>query len=198
MQQNDESVPEVRAAPDHIPDTTGGAGGQPPGTPAWYVLWTRSNCEQLVLDQLVAKGFDVFLPTLQIWARGRGGRQVPCTVPMFRGYLFLHHALDRWSDLELRKARGVVAILGERWDRRARVPRAEIEAIRTLVGTGQPAFPHPYLEAGQRVRITRGPLADVEGLLVRTRPNKGMLVLSVTLLRHSVAVEIDCTAVTPL
>lgn len=166
--------------------------------PAWHVLWTRSNCEQLVFDQLVPKGFDLFLPTIQVWSRRRGGHQHLCRVPMFPGYIFLHHALDKWSDIELRKARGVVAILGDRWDHRAVVPSVEIDALRTVVRASALAFAHPYMEAGQRVRITRGPLADVEGILVRTRPNRGLLVLSVSLLRHSVAVEIDCTLASPV
>ena len=63
--------------------------------------------------------------------------------------------------------------------------------------SAQPAFPYPYLTAGQRVRITHGPLANVEGVLVRTRPDKGLLVVSVELLRRSVAVEVDCTFATP-
>jgi len=48
-----------------------------------------------------------------------------------------------------------------------------------------------------RVRITRGPFADVEGVLLRTKPNKGLLVISVELLRRSVAVEVDCTLGVP-
>jgi len=116
---------------------------------------------------------------------------------LFPGYLFLHHALDRWSDVEVRKDRGLVAILGEGWGGRAVVPPGEIEAIRAVVDTAEPAFPYPYPAAGQRVRITAGPLADVEGVLVRTRPARGLLVLSVELLRRCVAVEIDCTLATP-
>jgi transcription termination/antitermination protein NusG len=60
-----------------------------------------------------------------------------------------------------------------------------------------PVSPHTYLRDGQRVRLTHGPLADVEGILVRQKPDKGLLVLSVDLLRRSVAVEIDCTWVAP-
>jgi transcription antitermination factor NusG len=47
------------------------------------------------------------------------------------------------------------------------------------------------------VRICRGPLADVEGILLRTKPTKGLLVVSIELLQRSVAVEVDCTCVTP-
>ena len=47
----------------------------------------------------------------------------------------------------------------------------------------------------RRVRIAAGPLAGVEGILVRIRPDKGLVVLSVDLLQRSVAVEVDCTQV---
>ena len=59
-------------------------------------------------------------------------------------------------------------------------------------------MPYPYLREGQRVRITEGPLAGVEGILVRNRPKQGLLVLSVELLQRSVAVEIECDAVDPV
>jgi len=166
-----------------------------PGAP-WHVLWTRSHYEQIVYDQLVAKSLHPFLPTYEVWSRRRGLRH-RIRIPMFPGYLFLHDALDKHSDVEVRKARGLVSILGERWDHRAVVPREEIEAIQRVVSARLPALPHPYLKAGQRVRILRGPMADVEGILVRTKPNKGLLVLSVELLRRSVAVEVDCTLAVP-
>jgi transcription antitermination factor NusG len=58
-------------------------------------------------------------------------------------------------------------------------------------------LPFPYLKEGQRVRITRGPLAGIEGLLVESRPSKGLLVLSVHLLQRSVAMSVDATTVVP-
>jgi transcriptional antiterminator NusG len=162
--------------------------------PQWYALYTRSHCEQLVHDQLVVKGFHLFLPKIDVWSR-RGGLRRLSRAPMFPGYLFLRHAMDKASSIEVRKARGLVRILGERWDRLAVVPEAEVEAIQTLLRTDLPILPHPYLREGQRVRITRGPLASVEGILVKTKLNKGLLVLSVDLLQRSVAVEVDCTLV---
>jgi transcription antitermination factor NusG len=114
---------------------------------------------------------------------------------MFPGYLFLHHALDKVSFLEVRKVRGLVRILGERWDRLAVVPEAEIRAIQAVMQARIPVRPHPYLREGQRARITQGPLAGVEGILVQIKAPKGLFVLSVELLQRSVAVEVDCTAV---
>lgn len=148
-------------------------------------------------DQLAAKGFHLFLPKIEVWSR-RGGLRHLIPVPLFPGYLFLHHAMDKAGFIEVRTARGLVRILGDGWDRPAVVPDGEIEAIQKVLSAHLPALPHPYLREGQRVRITSGPLADVEGILVRIRPDKGLLVISINLLRRSVAVEVDCTLVAPV
>jgi transcriptional antiterminator NusG len=162
----------------------------------WYVLYTRSRCEQLVYNQLATKGFHVFLPKLERWSR-REGQQHLISIPMFPSYLFLHYTMDKLGYIEVRKARGLVRILGERWDRLSVVPDVEMEAIQQVLRSRLATLPHPYLKEGQRIRITRGALAGVEGILVHRKPGKGLLVLSVDLLRRSVAVEVDCSAVVP-
>jgi len=158
----------------------------------WRVVWTRSNCERLVHDQLAIKGLDLFLPTAEAWSR-RGGIRARVRVPLFRGYLFLRHAVDKATYLEICKARGLVRMLGERWDQLEVVPDSEISAVQRLIRQDVPIFPYPYLREGQRVRVTRGPLTDVEGILVGGNPKKGLLVVSVELLRRSIAVHLDCT-----
>jgi transcription antitermination factor NusG len=163
--------------------------------PHWYALYTRSHCEQLVCDQLAVKGFHLFLPRIEVWSQ-RAGKRHLISVPMFPGYLFLRHIIDKASYIDVRRARGLVRILGERWDRLSVVADAEIEAIQTVLNTSLPVMPHPYLREGQRVRITRGPLRGVEGVLVQSKPTKGLLILSVDLLQRSVAVEVDCSVVT--
>src|SRR5207245_10826891 len=164
--------------------------------PGWHVLWTHSHCEQLVHDQLAPKGFKLFLPTIDAWSRRFGIRRLS-RAPLFGGYLFLHHAMGKGSYVEVRKARGLGRVLGERWDRLDVVPDHSIEAIQRVLRTRVPILPYAYayLREGQRVRITRGPLADVEGILVRSKPNKGLLVMSVDLLQRSYAVQVDCTLV---
>ena len=160
----------------------------------WYALYTRSHCEQLVYDQLAAKGLTAFLPKLEVWSR-RGGLRHRISVPMFPSYLFLHHVMDKLAFIEVNKARGLVRILGERWDRLSIVPDAEVDAIQRVLSSELPVMSHPYLREGQRVRITHGPLMGVEGILVHSKPDKGLLVLSIELLRRSIAVEVDSTVV---
>jgi len=165
--------------------------------PRWFALWTNSHCEQLVRDQLTAKGFETFLPTVGEWSR-RGGVRRVIPRPMFPGYLFVRDAMEKRSYVEIMKARGLVRILGERWDRLSPIGDGEIEAIQRIGNSGLAVAPYPYLREGQRVRITEGSLAGVEGILVRNRPKQGLLVLSVDLLQRSVAVEIECDAVDPV
>jgi transcriptional antiterminator NusG len=163
----------------------------------WLALWTHSHCEQVVYDQLTAKAFNAFLPLIPVWSRRDGARHL-IRKPMFPGYLFVRHAIDKAAYIEILKTNGVARILGERWDRPAVVAAAEIDAVRQVLDAGVPILPHAYLREGQRVRITQGPLAGVDGVLVRNHLHKGLLVVSVELLQRSVAVEVDCTFVVPL
>lgn len=163
-----------------------------PEVSPWHALWTHSHCERLVYDQLTAKRFEAFFPTIDVWSR-RGGTRHRIQAPMFPGYLFLRHSMDKASYIEVRQTRGLVSVLGERWDRLAVVPTHEITAIQALWQSRLAVRPHTFLREGQRVRIVRGPFVDVEGILVRQKPNTGLLVVSVELLQRSVAVEVDCT-----
>jgi len=91
---------------------------------------------------------------------------------------------------------GVIAVVG-----RGKVPLpvddSEIDAIQTLVSAGLRAEPWPYLELGQKVRIESNPLVGLEGILISFKGNH-RIVLSVSLLCRSVALEIDESCVRPL
>ena len=158
--------------------------------PRWYALWTHSHCEQLVRGQLDAKKFEVFLPMIGVWS-WRAGVKHRIRRPLFPGYLFVRDALTGSRYVELLRARGLVGVLGGQDGGPREIPDMEIEAIQALVASELPASPYPYLQTGQRVRISDGPLAGVEGILVERRAGKGLLVLSVHLFRRSVAVEVD-------
>lgn len=160
---------------------------------AWYALWTNSHCEHRVHDQLTGLGMRSFLPRIDVWSKRRGVRHL-VKIPMFAGYLFVRHPMDKSGYLAVRKLRGVVGVLGERWDRLSSIPDEEIEAIRA-VAEHPDVRPFPYLKEGQRARVASGPLAGLEGILVEAKPRRGLLVLSVHLLQRSVAVVVDGTDV---
>jgi transcription termination/antitermination protein NusG len=159
----------------------------------WYAIWTHSHCEQLVHDQLAAKGFETFYPRMAAWSR-RAGVRHRILMPMFPGYLFVRDHLTGCRYTELLGARGLVCVLSSGEGRLAAVPDVEIDAIRVLMHSHLQAISHPYLRAGQRVRIIDGPLTDVEGILIDRHAGKGLLVLSVHLFQRSVAVEVNCAS----
>jgi transcription antitermination factor NusG len=74
----------------------------------------------------------------------------------------------------------------------------EISSIQKItMAADDLVMPWPFFREGQRVRIEAGPLCGVEGQLVRTK-NRSRLVVSVTLLQRSIAVEIDEESMSPL
>jgi transcriptional antiterminator NusG len=131
---------------------------------------------------------------MAVWAR-RDGKSRVVHAPIFPGYLFVRHAMDKASYVEILKARGVVRILDGGWSRLTPIPADEVDAIHRLVRSGVPLFPHAYFHEGDRVRVVEGPLVGIEGLFVREQPNKSRLVLSINLLQASVAVDVDAACV---
>jgi transcriptional antiterminator NusG len=161
---------------------------------AWYAIYTRSHFENLVADQLTARGFSLFLPQRGVWSKRLRTSRV---VPMFPGYLFIHHGMEKRSYIEILKARGVVRVLEGGWNRLTPIADVEMEGIQQVVNAGVPVSPHMYFNQGDRVRVLDGPLTGLEGIFVRDKPNKGRLVVSINLLRTSVAVEVDSALVAP-
>ena len=159
---------------------------------AWWALYTRHQHEKTVAEMLSAKGFEVFLPLYESIRRWKD-RNKMLSLPLFPCYVFVRGGLDR--RLQVVTTPGVHMILfhGERV---AIIPEAEIQAIRKAVEGHFRVEPHPFLKCGERVRVTRGSLEGVEGVLVRKK-NLYRLVLSVDMMAQSVAVEIDATDVEP-
>lgn len=160
----------------------------------WHVLWTRSNCEWSVSEQLSRKGYEVFLATVASFSKGVRRRR---RVPMFSGYVFIRHAVNNYDYIDICNTWGAVSLLGSRWDRLACIADEEIETIRLATTDSLSCIPYPYLKQGDRVRIVSGALANVEGIFVRSEAERGLFLITVELLKRSIAVEIDCAQVVP-
>lgn len=156
----------------------------------WFALQVHTTRESTVASLLRGRGYDTFLPLYQ--RRKRWSDRIKVVdAPLFPGYVFCQ--LDIQNRLPVLTTPGVTRIVGY-----SRVPapvnETEINAIQAMVNSGFHREPWPFLQVGDRVRIERGPLSGLEGILLSIR---GMhrLVLSVSLLRRSVALEIDATSV---
>lgn len=159
----------------------------------WFALHVRSHFEVGVANYLDGKGYDWFLPQYKLrklWS----DRVKEVDAPLFPGYLFCR--FDPLDRLPILKTPGVIQIVG--YNRQPiPVDEQEIHAIQTLVASGVPNRPWPFMQVGDRVRIDSGPLRGLEGHLVEFKGSH-RLVVSVTLLQRSVAVEIDSALVTSL
>jgi transcription antitermination factor NusG len=158
----------------------------------WWALYTRHQHEKVVADVLAAKGFEVFLPLYES-VRHWKDRSKTLSLPLFPCYVFVREELTR--RLHALTTPGVHMILTHGEDV-ALIPDEEIRAIRAVVEEPCRVEPHPYLKCGEWVRVTRGCLEGVEGILTRKK-NTLRLVLSVYTLAQSVAVEINASDVQP-
>ncbi|MGA2170695.1 MAG: UpxY family transcription antiterminator [Terracidiphilus sp.] len=160
---------------------------------AWWALYTRHQHEKTVAEMLSAKGFEVFLPLYDSMRRWKDRRKL-LSLPLFPCYVFVRGGLNRRLQVVTTPGVHMILFYGERV---AMIPEAEIQAIRKTVEGPYRVAPHPFLKCGERVRVTRGTLEGVEGVLVRKK-NLYRLVLSVDMVAQSVAVEIDASDVEPV
>ena len=160
--------------------------------PCWWAVYTRHQHEKIVARMLLGKGFEVFLPLYDSTRRWKD-RDKLLSLPLFPCYLFVRAEDDR--RLQIVTTPGVYMLLSD-GEGTATVPDDEIDAIRRTARAAFPMEPHPFLKCGERVRVKRGALEGVEGILVRKR-SQDRLVLSVEMLSQSVGVEIDTVDVEP-
>jgi transcription antitermination factor NusG len=159
----------------------------------WYALRVRSHYENTVALHLRARGFEAFLPMYQCHRRW-SDRFKMFELPLFPGYVFSR--FDPLNRLPVLSIPGVVTPVAIG---RTPVPidDNEMTAIQTAVNAGLRNSPWPFLQMGQRVRIEQGPLCGIEGILVGFR-GRERLVLSVSLLLSSIAVQVEAGWVRPL
>jgi transcription termination/antitermination protein NusG len=161
-------------------------GGNLEKQPGWFALTAKHQHEPTVARLLGGKGIEVFHPTYAA-VRQWKDRKKTVQLPLFPGYVFFTGGLDR--RVEILSTPGVFSIVSF-GDSAAEISGEEMEGIRRAVAGSMPIQPHPFLAEGERVRVTRGVLAGVNGMLLR-RKDAYRLVLSIELLGRSAAVEID-------
>jgi len=121
-------------------------------------------------------------------------RQKMVEVPVFRSYVFARFSDSSDSRVAVLRCDGAARILGSQ-DSMTPVPQEEIEAVRRMLATATArCLAHPLLREGAWVRVKRGPLKNLEGLLVRVK-NQTRLVVSITLLSQSVSTEVGVSDV---
>src|SRR5487761_197337 len=154
--------------------------------PHWYAAYTCAQHEKRVREHLEQRSIEAVLPLYETVHRWKD-RRMRVSLALFPGYVFVRLALrDR---LQVLRIPGVARLVGFN-GQPAALRDEEIESIRSCLIHGHRLAPHPYLAAGQRVRITSGPFQGLDGVVQR---KKGRLrfIISLNLILRSVAVEIN-------
>jgi len=161
----------------------------------WYAVQTAPRHEKKVALELTAKGIECFLPTVSEVRRWSDRRRV-IVEPLFAGYVFTWIVPESSSRIALLRTNGVVGVVGRR-GAGTPIPESEIFSIRLLVESRSQFAPHPFLNAGQRVRVRGGSLDGLEGILQSVKDDQSLIV-SVELIERSVSLTISGYIVEPV
>jgi len=158
----------------------------------WYAADTCAHHEKRAAAELGMREVERFLPLYSSVRRWKD-RRVTLDLPLFPGYVFVRLALrDRLRVLQIPSVVRLVGFNGLP----AALPEEEMEILRSGLCRSLRAEPHPFLTVGRRVRITGGPFAGLEGVLKRKK-NSLRVVVSLSLIERSVAVDVDVADVAP-
>ena len=153
----------------------------------WCAIQTRYRFERKVTAQLQRQGFETFLPVLKEIHRWSDRRKAVDTL-LFPGYTFARLDFSPLPRREMLKIGGIVGVV-EFSGTAAQVPARQIEDLRKLLSQDVPCALHPFLRAGQKVRIRDGCLDGLEGILEEA--GQKSLVISIDSIERSIAITIE-------
>jgi transcription antitermination factor NusG len=158
----------------------------------WYALYVLSNHEKRVEEHLGMKDVEVFLPVSTVVRRWKNRTTAKLKIPLFPGYVFAH--ISPMERIRVLEAPSVLWIVGTGKEPLP-LPDNEIEILRSGLNLRQ-VDPYPYLKVGERTRVRSGPFEGMEGIVVR-KDDRLRVVLSIDLIRQSIAVHVEADELEP-
>jgi len=162
-------------------------------TKNWFAVYTFSRHEKRVEQQLRVRDIESYLPLYQTPRKWRDGSKGLLQLPLFPNYLFVH--IGCGGRVPVLKVPGVISVVGT-GPQPCPVPDSYIGLLRDGLQHGK-IKPHPNLAAGARVQVHRGAMTGIEGVLLRHK-NVLRVVLSIEMIRKSVALEVSIEDIKPI
>lgn len=154
--------------------------------PRWFAVYVMPRHEKRVAQHFHVRQIEHFLPLYDAQRRWKNGTLKAAQLPLFPNYLFAKITrIERVSVLEVPS---VLWIVGDARDSSA-LADSYVQRLRTVVGQRR-TEPQASFVVGEMVRVKSGPLADLEGLLIRQK-GRFRVVVTVELINRSMAVELD-------
>ncbi len=157
----------------------------------WIVAHTRARQEKKLAEFLIMKGITCYLP-LTVNVSRASNRTRYYENPLFAGYLFL---ACQPEEKGLVLVSSCISTLIPVPDQEELV--TQLHSIQTALIHAKCVKPCDDIDAGTRVRFKKGPLAGIEGMIIR-RKNLFRIVLTISILRRTVEVEADIEDVEPI
>ncbi|MBI4224451.1 MAG: hypothetical protein HY609_05910 [Deltaproteobacteria bacterium] len=143
----------------------------------WYVIQSKPQKERLVCAQLRSAPIevDVFFPRL----RNHTGVR-----PLFPSYLFVNMAMNNVANYKFIKyTRGVLRLVGTREGPIPVLPDV-VETIQSRMGPHDMLDQRYVMPMGRAVRVRKGPLKDLIGILEKPVSEEGRVQILFRLLRY--------------
>lgn len=157
---------------------------------AWLVIHARPRAEKQIVAFCTARGIPSYLP-LHHKAHNYGNRKRTYSSPLFPGYVFCCAATAGKSLLKQNQhTANVLDVIDQTG------LLAQLRQVQQAIAAGQVVEVLPYLEAGNRVRVTAGPLKGLEGVVIRAKGST-RIVINVDMIRHGVVTEVDGNCLAP-
>ena len=151
----------------------------------WYAVFTIPQNEKSVVKHLDLRKIESFLPTYETVRVWKNRQRMKVVLPLFPTYLFVH--INSKERTKVLQSPGVLQIVGNRREG-VPLPDSEVEFLRSGF-CRQRIVPYREFVIGERVRIKRGAMRGVQGILVR-KNNCLRFVITVELINQHAAVEI--------
>jgi transcription antitermination factor NusG len=157
----------------------------------WWAVYTKSRQEKALARDLFARQIPFYLPLVEKTTY-YGNRPIASRLPIFANYVFLYASEDE----------RVVSLTTNRVSRTLHVNdpealRRDLTHLRHLIASGTPLTVESRWMPGQRVRIKRGPLAGLEGTILKRRGQTRLLV-SVEFLQQGASMAVDDFLLEPI
>lgn len=156
--------------------------------PKWYVAYTMPRHEKVVAKQLPLRDVETYLPLYRAIHHWKG-RKAEVDLPLFPGYVFVKTAITR--SVRVLEQPGVIRLVGTN-GKATPLRDEEMEQLRASLGFCK-AEPYPFMVPGKNITIKSGPMAGLEGTILR-RKGKYRLVVSLELIQRSIVFELDACA----
>ncbi len=171
-------------------------------TRQWYVVHTYSGYERKVKESLQnridAEGVqdrfgDVLIPSETVVEMKKGKKRTG-TRSFFPGYLLVQMEMDEKTWHLVRHTPKVTGFVGGKSP--APIPESEVEEIKSQMAEGRlKPKPKVTFAEGENVRVTDGPFSNFNGIVESIKPDKGKVVVLVSIFGRATPVELDFTQV---